>query len=219
MSKNKKPVLRGNLERAFSPHCEYKDLLDKNFEQVVIAFKDRIKAWYIDQALFPIQKSEGFLMTTMSCIVIDLLSQYYYNLDASRREEFEKFLSEHIPEFNEKIEPLESSTFYSDEWSPETIANLSHAFYHGFRCGIVHNGRVLEYGRISGDLEAPKIVQVKPWKNGGGREVAVNPRLLIERVDKIFHDYVDKLLDPSNKDLREKFAKKFERDFAIPVKL
>lgn len=72
---------------------------------------------------------------------------------------------------------------------------------------------VLEYGRISGPPVAPMIVQLRPRDDGKGNEVAVNPNLLLDRVDQLFKTYIERLLNPAATDLRKNFSAKFERDF------
>ena len=205
-----------NPSRAFAPQTLYKDLVGKSFEEVVKIFASRVQTWYLDQVLHREGGDDGFLRTTMSCIVLDLLSQYYFDLPNSQESGFRQFLREKIPQFNQRIDPaIQSSTYRNGEWWVEPIHSLDKAFWHGFRCGIIHNGMILEYGRISTPRIAPEIVQLRDRDDKHGTEVAVNPVLLLERVNQLFQDYMRQLLSPSETELRKKFAAKFERDFGV----
>ena len=211
----RKPTITVSADRTFAPGVRYHDLQGKSFNDVVMAFTGRIQTWYIDQALRGAVSHEGFLRTVMSCIVLDLLSQYYYDLPKSQEAGFRRFLCEQIPEFSQPIEPPIRSYTYKNGWCEEAVGSLDHAFWHGFRCGIIHNGMVLEYGRISGPPVAPMIVQLRQRNDGRGNEVAVNPNLLLDRVDQLFKKYMERLLDSAQVELRRNFAAKFERDFGI----
>lgn len=214
----RKPRISVNPTRAFAPATLYRDIKARSFNQVVAAFGNRIKTWYIDQALKATRAHEGFLLTTMSCIVLDLLSQYFYNLPNSQAAKYRQFLREQIPEFNQPIQPpIHSYTYTLQGWRKEAILSLDHAFWHGFRCGIIHNGMILEYGRISGDPIAPKIVQIRDREDSKGKEVAVNPRLLIDRVDRVSRNYVRRLTQRSERKLRNNFSAKFMRDFGLKL--
>ncbi len=213
-----KPRVVVNPSRVFAPDTHYQNLAGKSFEEVVKIFSRRVQVWYLDQALRCKGRDGGFLRTTMSCIVLDLLSQYYFDLQNSQETGFRKFLLEKIPQFNQPIDPkIQSSTYRKGEWCVEQIDSLDKAFWHGFRCGIIHNGMILEYGRISASEVAPKIVQLREREDKNGTEVAVNPALLLERINQLFQEYIRQLLGPSETELRKKFAAKFERDFGVAL--
>lgn len=221
MSKNK-PRVFVNLNRAFSPGTKYRDLLAKSFDEVVLAFQERIQKWYLDQALLASPQHEGFLQTTMACIILDIVCQYYFNLPKSSGKKFQEFLREKIGEFCNPITPPIISCSFDDkktEWKEIELKTLDQAFWHGYRCGIIHNGMILEYGRISGSF-GEQVVQLREREDGKGQEVVVNPGILIRRVDEIFKIYIQQLLDEdgSNQTLRKNFAEKFERDFGITIK-
>ena len=213
-----KPRVVVNPSRTFAPHTHYQDLAGKSFEEVVKLFASRVQAWYLDQVLCREGGDDGFLRTTMSCVVLDLLSQYYFDLPNSQESGFRQFLREKIPQFNQRIDPeIQSSTYRNGEWRVEPIDSLDKAFWHGFRCGIIHNGMILEYGRVSTSRIAPEIIQLREREDKNGTEVAVNPILLLERVNQLFQDYIRQLLSPSETELRKKFAAKFERDFGVAL--
>lgn len=219
-----------NPERNFGGGKLYKDIQKMSFEEAVQAFKGRIKSWFLNPASPIVKEGErsipnGFQVIQACCIVIDLLSQYVNDLPASQAKEYIDFLKNLDPLFVETIDPpIESWSYKKDAgkgnaWiqKSERIETLAQGFYHGFRCAIVHNAMIMDYGRISGEPVAPKTVQLRPWD--GKREIAVNPTLLFAAVLKRFDEYISDLLDKNNNELRQRFASKFERDFGIKLKL
>lgn len=127
------------------------------------------------------------------------------------------------PEFKGRIRPPIISYRYRKNknrggWQSCEIKDLAEAFYHAFRCGIVHSAMILDYGRISGGdiVGTGKVVSLRKWGNEE-REVAVNPFELLTRVEKVFDDYVDLLRDKANRRLRINFARKFLRSFGAKV--
>ncbi len=213
-----KPIIRINPHRTFSPGVTYRKLRKLTFDETVLAFQNRITTWYMAQALTGTKGHDGFLRTTMACVILDLISQYYYDPCSSNGRKFQDFLKTKIPEFNRAINPpIASYTYIRGFWHDEQIDNFAKAFWHGYRCGIIHNGMVLEYGRISWKPIANKLVTLRKREDKRGKELAVNPRSLTKRVKLIFKEYIANLRDPSEIVLRRNFVNKFQRDFGIKL--
>ncbi len=154
----------------------------------------------------------------MACVILDLISQYYYDLSSSDGRKFQDFLKTKIPEFNRAIDPpLASYTYMRGLWRDEQIDSFAKAFWHGYRCGIIHNGMVLEYGRISWKPIANKLVTLRKREDKRGKEIAVNPRSLTKKVKLIFKEYIANLRNPNEIVLRRNFSNKFQRDFGIKL--
>ena len=115
--------------------------------------------------------------------------------------------------------PINSVIYQGNLPYPENILDLAEAFYHGFRCGVVHNAKIMEYGRINPDkMISPDIIQEKPWAPGTAQiEVSVNPSLLFKAVVAKFEDYLVRLRDKTQIDLRTKFANRFKSDTGITL--
>jgi hypothetical protein len=124
--------------------------------------------------------------------------------------------------FQRKIKP--SLKYYSwdkdkELWEEKSLEDYAKAFYQIFRCGILHNAMVMYYGRISGKSILKKSIKLRSWKYGNrrGREIAVNPILLLKNLEIFFNQYVNKLYDAKEKELRLNFINKFEWDFGIKI--
>ncbi len=219
----RRPSARPNPEKAFSKDRRYGDLNPRNFDSIIRAFERRVLHWYFFQAKEIKEKvqAQGFIITQIACTIIDVLSQYVYNLQESDGNYYKRFLKEHIAEFNGFIDPpIKSFTYLKRDrkWKVEEIRDFADAFWHAFRCGVVHNAMILDYGRISGEdiVGKGRIVCLRTWGNGE-REVAVNPFELMDRLEEVFRNYIGQLLDPKNKQLRRNFSDKFYLSFGLRI--
>ena len=220
-----------NPEKFFGGGFRYSDLPGKPFEEVVKCFDLRVKSWFLDRVKRPARGAwfwrmlerfglrwpHGFQITATCCIVIDLLCQYKHDLLSSRREKYIAYLEELHPNFKQSINPpINSIDFRNGQ--PKQISSLAEAFYFGFRCGVVHNASIINYGRISGPDKVPEVIQLRQWgAHGENREVGVCPEILLECVTEKHNCYIQDLLNKTNSELRQNFASKFERDFGITL--
>jgi len=217
-----RPIPQPNPEKAFAKDTHYKHLDSYDFTDVVKAFDRRIKYWYFYHAKELVPKQhQGFAIVVIVSVIIDLLSQFIYGTQESSARIYKCFLRKYIPEFRKKIKPpLKSYRHVHDNgWKMELIKDFADAFYHAVRCGVVHSAMILDYAGIAGEDEVPKgrVICCNPWGDGK-REVAVNPFVLLERAEQAFDQYIEKLQNPANKSLRQKFAKKFYRSFGKKIK-
>ncbi len=222
-SYKRRPLPKPNPDRAFALKTHYKDLDPSDFNAIVKAFALRIKSWYFLQAKEIKDKIpyQGFVITQITCTLIDVISQFTYNLQESDGRYYKKFLTRYIPEFRERIRPpIVSYTYLKarKRWERVELDDFADAFWHGFRCGVVHSAMILDYGRISDEaiVGTGRVISLRQWGNGE-REVAVNPFALIARLESIFESYIQDLLNPNRRQLRRNFARKFLRSFGVKV--
>jgi len=98
----------------------------------------------------------------INCIIIDFLSQYRYGLEASESDKFKEFFSTYLGGYNFSLKPSITSCYcYKNKWQKIEITDIANALYHGFRCGLLHSGRILEYGRINELHKEP--VRAERW--------------------------------------------------------
>ncbi len=211
-------VNKFNPQRQFAHNGPTLEEIQKynHFDQVVDAFSKRIRDWYLDQARNLKSGGEGFVIVCLCCVVLDMLSQYEFNLEKSEGDEFMKFLRRRSPAFQPNL-PKSIDWILSDGKTPMHVENYAKAFWLGFRNAIVHNGMVMGFGRVSGGQG--KVID-QPNANNGDLDVVVDPILLLRETENIFGWYITELKDRSNKladPLRENFSKKFERDFGISI--
>lgn len=220
---DEKPLANPNPEKAFNNRFHYVDLYLSKFDDLVLKFEDRIKYWYLKPVRDLIKKkieSNSFLIIQTVCVIIDLLSQYWYGSPSSDHNKYKEFLKIIRPSFKSKIIP--SLKYYQWDsskkvWKEKLIADYAEAFYIIFRCGLLHNAMIMDCGRISGKNIVKKSVKLRKWKHGTkkGREIAINPILLLNSLERFFATYIKKLLNPKEEIIRENFAKKFEYDFGV----
>jgi hypothetical protein len=213
-----------NPDVTFAPGLKYRDLINKNYKEMVEIFTDRLNRWYfkVAEQLSEKQKEiEGLNFTVMilDCISIDLLSQYYYGLKVSNGTKFIDFFRKNLSSCNYKLKRLKKSCIYSERdrvWKKVYIKDIAEAIFYGFRCGLIHSGRILEYGRINELYTEP--ITIKEWDSDKNKsDIHVNPKLLLKEIKKTFEIYVDKLRNSKDKELKDNFIKKIKFDYGIDL--
>jgi hypothetical protein len=204
-------AIRGNPERFFCPGIKWGDLDKATLEEMVDFFRKRVEICFftpIHKLLLPEYKTTGFITLAVISSLIDLLSQYYYwGPDIKHKDKYKRFLRDHFPEFNQTI---------SLKRYPH-VKDFADFFYEGFRCQILHNFMLNECSTIG--WQTTSLVQLHIWdKTKELKEIIVNPRLLLERLEAAFQKYMDDLLNSKNSDLRDSFRKKLFIDTGVKIK-
>lgn len=76
-------------------------------------------------------------------------------------------------------------------------------FYEGFRC----------------EIWKTQIAQLNTWDETKGlKEVIINPKLMLQRLEDVFIKYIEDLLNEKNFRLRDNFAKKLYIDTGVKIK-
>ncbi|MFH1678455.1 MAG: hypothetical protein ABH914_02415 [Candidatus Omnitrophota bacterium] len=204
-------AVKGNPERIFCEGVRWGSLDKAGFDEAVGYFKKRVEDCFfnpVKKLLLPEYKTTGFVILAVISTLVDLLSQYYYNgLKLKHKEKYKKFLRDHFAEFRESVSlkkfPL--------------VKDFADFFYEGFRCRILHNFMLSEHSTIGWKT---KLVQLNVWdKAKGSEEIIVNPGLLLERLENVFIQYMDDLLDKNNSRLRAGFAEKLFVDTGVRIRL
>ena len=214
-------------ERYFTYKNKIKELKGKNFFEIVDLFKKRITKWYIEPAEHLLSSSVhyDFIVMAINIIIIDLLSQYRYNLKKSNPKRFRRFLRDYIPEFDNSFTKRGKIIYYDFEEKKfiskhvQTFpGNYSVAFYKAFRNGIVHNAVILPYGGIGRDYS--EIIYEEVWGQPDDKlTLAINCKLLFKKLKEVFEKYITDLKDRDsiNDILRCNFTAKFYRDFGYVI--
>jgi len=210
------------------------DLKNMDYNDAIKFFRERIEAFYIEPGQFLLKKIKpripflmekkkrkasnfGFLLIVLSSILIDTLSRYRYGDAGIRILYFEKFLKKYIPEFDSGFS--KSGVLYLQDdmtKTPKNASNIDYAevFYRGFRCGIIHSGKILSYGGYV--YNQKKFLDEDQWTDSTNTRVilSINPVTLFNKVVEAFEKYVHEL--KQNRHI-SKFFKKFELDFGYTL--
>ena len=221
----KRPLANPNPEKAFCPEYRYKDLDPSNLNDNIAKFEARIKYWFLKPTKELIRKdikNSNFIVIIMICVITDLLSQYWYGLPSSDGRQYKEFLKIFMRSFKSKIKPpLKYYMWDKDRrvWQERFVQDYSQAFYQIFRCGLLHNAMIMDCGRISSKSILKKSIKLRSWKfeNKKGKEIAVNPILLFKNLEMFFKQYINKLFNSNEEELRKNFVRKFEWDFGVRI--
>lgn len=207
-------------ERLFHRNALYSDIDWTDLSAVISAFRTRMENWYIRPAQ-KLRASSGhysFSVVALTCMLVDTLAQYRYNLAESRGQRFQQILREHDPIFQTAINPPIDYHFRSEA---RQITDYAMAIWVCYRCGILHESHVMLCGAISGES---RIMQqragVTLYPDGNPCPTLVlDPRRFLISVESLFDNYIRLLRAPqaANHERRRNFAAKFERSFGVPV--
>jgi len=208
----------GNPDRAIAPNTHMCDLVDKSYNELVEIFHSRINNRYIEAAEFIDRNGDyNFVVTILCCVILDLLSQYVYGTESSSKKVFVDFFRKYFKEHNYLIKPPITSCYYSSKkkkWFSEQIHDVAEGFYHCFRCGVVHSGMILEYGRIN-KRYPEELIKIIEWKTDK-REINVNPSKLLQTIKEKFNDYIMELRN-NNQKLKKNFIKRLKFDYGLKL--
>ncbi len=217
-----------NNDRSLAPRYISSDLNGKNLSEIIEFFNTRIKAFYFTPGdvlkkdmLKKRNNDNGFMLIAISCIIIDMLSQYNRRLKTSSGGEFIQFLEEELPKFANTFKKSGKIKFFyqktiADEEDPAAGTFASY-FYSGFRCGIMHNAIIMPYGGFD---RTKRLIIQESWTDSSGTRLVlgIDPIILFRRVRKIFDKYIKNLSALKNAKydtLRDNFRWKFLRDFGF----
>lgn len=204
----------GNPDRAIAPKTHLGDLKLKKYPELVEIFQNRICDRYINAAEYIDKNGDyNFVVTILCCVILDLWSQYVFGTPSSSRDTFKEFFRSYFKEYNHTITPYIVSCYYSKEqgkWFKERICDVADGLYHCFRCGVVHSGMILEYGRINRRYPE-ELIKIIEWEKDR-KEINVNPSAFLERIKEKFEEYIGKLKN-EEPELKSNFIKKLKFDY------
>jgi hypothetical protein len=208
------------------PDVKYKRVLDGDYtyEDAVTDFENKVTRWYfgVAEKIEDVNSSEeglpgaNFSVLMLNCMIIDLLSQYYYGMPTSKGSKFKSFVETRFSKYNKSIDPPIRSCSYMKCWKVEGIKTIADALWHGFRCGVLHSGRILEYGRINELYDTP--ISIEPWEsNPDKKDIHINTFSLLKEIKKVFKSYM-KDLKSNREPQKRNFIKKFQFDYGVKLK-
>lgn len=220
-----------NPDRDVAFGKKFQQLDGVSFDMIVDFFKQRMDDFFLEPCK-AIMKSitsgketnTGFVVISLCCTLIDVLSSCVDPKKMKIGKRFVNFLVNWSPrEFNQSFKN-NRIIFYYDRKGKLTNSNSAKMSYakvvwYQFRCSVVHNASFGLYGGY--DFGQSNLFEEYPWIDWKGRgrvDLGVNPDLFVKKIEDIFKDYIKKLKDPSNIDLRKKFNCKILKDFGLKYK-
>ena len=206
----------GNPDRIFADGIKLGDLRNMSFDEVIQAYEKRVTDWYFDVSKDVLNNTaSNFMLTAWCCTIIDFLSQYRYGKQFSSASYFEDFFKEQLPKYDLSITfPIASVTNKNGKIYSKSISTIAEGFYHGFRCGLIHAGRILEYGRVNRENQRDAFV-IQEWDDNGKKkaEIQLNPVILLQELEEVFKKYIAGLKHETL--LQNNFKKKFYWEYGI----
>ena len=238
-------------ERFFNEGQLYSSIDWDDFRVIVTAWDRRIRGWYIDPVEVMLSRDvEGlaqklllwwtkrpnpghyaFTVLSISCLLIDALSQYRFGKLKSTGDTFRKFIEDCLPSYGGT---LSTNTWHYDHaynTNGRLITKHSEALWNGFRCGILHQAHApLNCGVIPGNspptMEPTNHAQYGPSAGNAATVVGSNCPVVVLRPEHLFDEitdfldgYVRDLIDPASRHdgLRDDFKKKFTDSFGVDI--
>jgi len=186
-------------KRLFHPTRHYDKINWNDFSCAVREFKKQLYTWYIKPARVLMQKSShySFASLSLTCTLIDTLSQYEYGHKSSKKKLFIRFCRKHFPELKKRFsKPIPVKVGKKIRY----LTDGSMALYHGIRCGILHEAHPSLFSAISGTgkiIEYHKTGLTEYSRNGqhfSSCPTAVfDPHRLLEETVLILRRYLNQL--------------------------
>ena len=143
-------------ERYFTKKKRYSQIEWAKFSKVVDAFGKRIGGWYLQPGKALRKKWDySFSLMAINCLLVDCFSEY--ELGKPGKSTFKTWAKDNIPGFTTALIP----TIKTDNSQQPELFDIADVFYHGFRCGILHDAHTPLYCGLS---PQPNIFKVDPSK-------------------------------------------------------
>lgn len=188
-----------------------------SLEAKITLFEDRVLGWKLDIAdqlingspeKLPIRHS-GYATLDIVVSYFEMIAKYEDGFIGRRSEEyFKKGVYSVFPEF--KNIPSPAQTSLSSVGNVVSLIDVVlDLMYEGIRCGLYHSG--ITNGKIflTGEIDTPMAFELQ------NQMLIVNPHLLVPKLKAHLRDYVAKLRDLNNTDLRTQFQIRYDFDTRV----
>ena len=183
----------------------------------ITLFEDRVLGWKLDIAdqlingskeQSPIRHS-GYATLDIVVSYFEMIAKYEDGFTGRKSEEyFKKGVYSVFPEFK-NIPPPPQTPLSPVGNVVSLIDVVLDLMYEGIRCGLYHSG--ITNGKIflTGEIETPMAFDLQL------QMLIVNPHLLVPKLKGHLKDYVERLRDTNNVDLRTKFEVRYDFDTRV----
>jgi hypothetical protein len=183
----------------------------------IILFEDRVLGWKLNIADQMINGSKeqpainhsGYATLDVIFSYFEMIAKYEagFAKAGKSKDYFKAGVYSVFPEFNHIPAPTTPLTPVGNVVSiVDVILDL---MYEGIRCGLYHSG--ITNGRImlTGEIKTPMGFDLQ------NQMLIINPHLLVPRLEIHLRDYVGRLRDTNNTDLRTKFEVRYDFDTRV----
>lgn len=190
-----------HISRHYSEH----HLKTDSFETRLAIYEDQIRGWFHDQAriLQRASANAGFVILLVVISYVENYAIFSKGEDSNKKsKEFFRYGFKDI--FTPKLE----SGIAGDEEQKKIVNEVINEIYRQVRCGLFHTGRTREKVVLS-KLDRPVMIEVNKG-TGDVLRIHLDPYKMLDRIEDHFSNYVMRLRDPDEKELRENFDKAYE---------
>jgi len=185
-----------------------------SLETKITLFEDRVLGWKLniaDQLINGGQeksaiKHSGYATLDIIVSYFEMIAKYEDGFTGRKSEEyFKKGVYSVFPEF--KNIPPPAQTPLSPVGNVVSLIDIVlDLMYEGMRCGLYHSG--ITNGKIflTGEIKTPMGFELQ------NQMLIVNPHLLVPKLKAHLNDYVARLRDVNNTNLRAKFEVRYDFD-------
>jgi hypothetical protein len=162
---------------------------EEDWQRAINIFKDRIESRFMK----PILKIEsdiysGFAVMALDCLLIETLQQFKKGKKETPQGKVERYFKD----------------FLTKEFKGYFNEGMARMFYDEIRCGILHQAEIKGNSRIR--MDTKELVKYLEDKKG----LIINRKKFHSKIREVFNNYINKLQDPSNSELRKNFKKKMD---------
>jgi|YelNatPaOPRAMG01_1025707.scaffolds.fasta_scaffold13857_1 hypothetical protein len=182
----------------FSTKYKFTELEWDDKDNLLEAFQDRVRGFYIEPIEELNKKCKAFAAGVLCVVTIDFLARIETSPDGVQKR-FEYWVGNNIKEF----------------YTPNLdipLQEFANRFYKEFRNGLVHEGRIKKAGQFSYNYDA--LVEFSEV-NGPEPIMIINPKCLQEAISKSFEKYIDKV--QKEESIFQAFKCALMRDFQLEV--
>lgn len=243
-----KPV---ETERFFEKDRLYSSINKSDLRDIVSAWDRRMKDWYIEPvevmlgrdikglrkrliewlANRPDPGHYAFAVMSVTCLLIDALSQYRYGELASTGDCFKRFIENFLSSYKGNLPHPTWHYDHSHSRNGKPLTKYSEVLWNGYRCGILHQSHAPLYCGVVPGHSGPKMEPMNHAEYGPSAVnaatpvgsncpmVVVCPEHLFDEVRKFFDQYINDLTNPKpiHDSLRLSFKKKFSDSFGLDI--
>jgi len=183
----------------------------------ITLFEDRVLGWKLDiadqlingsQEKSPIRYS-GYATLDIVISYFEMIAKYEAGFNGRESEKyFKQGVYSVFPEFK-NISPPAQTPLSPVGNVVSLIDVVLDLMYEGIRCGLYHSG--ITNGKIflTGEIKTPMAFDLQL------QMLIVNPHLLVPKLKIHLQDYVGRLRDANNADLRTKFKARYDFDTRV----